>query len=274
MNNITKSANLEGKVPVRPGLRLSALLCLFFVAWATFSIRAEETHFMEEDIESPNEAFLRGVKKLKPKKLADLIYLSPFSDISVIQRRFMPKTGRVSATLASVFALSSEFFLHTGGEGHLTYHFLEKHAIEFSGYYVFHFMRGVTSDLQELKVNVLEQQPMINSFFGLTYKWMPVYGKIAFNNKNILAFDTFFNLGLGMSGVNIKKKVGKTTTTQLEWGPTALIGVGQVFAISRDLGLRWDLRWHWTYELKGQSFLDNILFSMGLSYYYPSAGLR
>ena len=225
-----------------------------------------------EDVESPDEDFLRKVKKLKAKKLTDLVYLSPFSDISVIQRRFMPKTGRVSASLSSVWILSSEFFLHTGGEGHLTYHFLEKHAIELSGYYVFSFERGVTSDIKsELHFDVSELQSIVTSFFGLTYKWMPVYGKITFNNKRILAFDTFFNLGLGMSGVNIKKK---GAPAQMVWGPTALIGLGQVFAITRDLGLRWDLRWHWTYELKQQSLLNSVLFSIGFSYYYPSAGLR
>ena len=251
---------------------LFSVFLMAFMVWS-FSIKAEEQDMSDEDIESPDEKFVQQVKKLQAKQLTDLVYLSPFSDISVIQRRFMPKTGRVSASLSSVWTLSSEFFLHTGAEGHLTYHFLEKHAIELSGYYVFTFSRGVTSSLtKEIGVNVSELQPLIGSFFGLTYKWMPVYGKITFYNKRILAFDTFFNLGLGISGVNRKASSG--TQSQMVWGPTGLIGLGQVFAISRDLGLRWDLRWHLTYELESQDILDNILFSIGLSYYYPSAGLR
>ena len=248
---------------------LLVMLCFTYA----FPVEAKEPYLQGEDIESPDEDFLQKVKKLKAKKLTDLVYLSPFSDISVIQRRFMPKTGRVSATMSSVFSLSSEFFLHTGAEGHLTYHFLEKHAIELSGYYVFSFERGVTSDLvNELGVNVSELKPIVNSFLGLTYKWMPVYGKITFSNKRILAFDTFFNLSLGMSGVNKKAKSG--ATAPMLWGPTALVGIGQVFAITRDLGLRWDLRYHLTYELQEQSLLKGFLLSIGLSYYYPSAGSR
>ena len=250
-------------------------LALFFMLSCVSSLwveRAGGRDLQEEDIEAPDEDFLSKVKRLKAKKLTDLVYLSPFSDISVIQRRFMPKTGRVSASLLSVFTLSSEFFLHTGAEAHLTYHFLEKHGLELSGYYVFSFNRGVTSRLaDELEANVAELQPIGKSFFGLTYKWMPVYGKITFNNKRILAFDTFFNLGLGMSGINRQQK---GQAGQMVWEPTALLGLGQVFAITRDLGLRWDLRWHVTMEVETMNFLDNILFSIGLSYYYPSAGLR
>ena len=223
------------------------------------------------DADSVEEAFLKKVKKLKAQKLSDLVYLAPFSDVVIIQRRFMPKTNRVAISLASSFTLSSEFFLNPGFEGHLTYNFLEKHGVEFSGYYVFTFNRGVTNDLARIGANVSEQLPIARGFFGFTYKWMPVYGKIALNNRQILAFDTFFNIGAGMSGITKDKE-----SAQVVWEPTLILGVGQVFAITRDLGLRWDLRWHMTYETQGigNSFLNDILFSIGLSYYYPSAGLR
>ena len=228
----------------------------------------EDSDLKLGDTESSDLSFLKKVKSLKAKRLSDLVYLSPFSDVSVIQRRFMPKTGRVSFSVLSTFTLSSEFFLNPGIEGHFTYHFLEKHGLELSGYYVFTVERSVLSDLNDhLNVKVSEELPIANSFFGLTYKWMPVYGKIAFYNNQILAFDTFFNLGFGMSGVKFHK---------ITWEPVMVLGVGQVFAITRNLGLRWDLRWHMILRTQAikLSFLNDILFSIGFSYYYPSAGLR
>lgn len=243
-------------------------LYLLFVMFIPFLSYAQEGR--HEDIDSPDEDFLESVKTLKPKKLSDLVYLSPFSDVAVIQRRFMPKTGRVSASLASAFILSSEYFLNPGVEGHLSYHFLEKHGIELSGYYVLTFNRGVTSDLSTIGANVSERLPIANAFFGLTYKWMPVYGKIAFYNRSILAFDTFFNFGVGMSGIR-RKEIAKV---KVVWEPTVIAGIGQVFAVTRDLGLRWDLRWNMTIETDSITILNNILFSIGFSYYYPSAGLR
>lgn len=247
-------------------------LCLFLVVSIPFLAGAQEgdLNLEREDVESLDAGFLRKVKTLKVKKLSDLVHLSPFSDVAVIQRRFMPKTGRVSASLLSTFILSSEFFLNPGLEGHLSYHFLEKHAVELSGYYVLTFNRGVTNDLVKIGANVSEETPISMAFIGMTYKWMPVYGKIAFYNRQILAFDTFFNIGGGMSAV--KKKEAPVVI----WSPAVTAGIGQVFAITRDLGLRWDFRWHMTVaKLSGKVRpLHNILFSVGLSYYYPSAGLR
>ena len=249
---------------------IKRLLCIFFICVPILvGAQEEELNFKNEDVESPDADFLKKVKILKAKKLSDLVHLSPFSDVAVIQRRFMPKTGRVAASLSSTFTLSSEFFLNPGIEGHLTYHFLEKHAVELSGYYVFTVNRGVTDDLARIGANVSELLPIARGFAGLTYKWMPVYGKIAFYNRQILAFDTFFNLGGGMSAVKGKR-------SPVVWEPAVTAGVGQVFAITRDLGLRWDLRWHMTIQTQGigVSVLNDILFSIGLSYYYPSAGLR
>jgi len=154
-------------------------------------------------------------------------------------------------------------------EGHLNYHFLEKHGLELSGYYTVTFSRGVANDMRKIGINVAEELPIARGFFGLAYKWMPVYGKIAFYNRQVLAFDTFFNFGGGFSGVKAEGK-------PVRWEPAVTAGIGQVFAITRDLGLRWDLRWHMTVRTRTSfvSILHDTLFSIGLSYYYPSAGRR
>ena len=252
---------------------MQKILFVFFIICFSFSSGARENKgpvFENEDLEHQDEDLLRKVKNLKIRTLSDLAQLSDFEDVAILQRRFMPKTGRLSVSALSTFILSSAFFLNPGAEGHLTYHFLEKHSMELSGYYVGVFDRGVTDDLSKMGITVTEEFSLATVFVGLTYKWMPSYGKISLYNRRILSFDTFFNIGGGMSG--IARGSGKAP---MVWEPTTVIGIGQVFAITRDLGLRWDLRWHLTVQTrKNFSTLDNILFSIGLSYYYPSAGAR
>ena len=226
----------------------------------------------DADVEFSERAFIKKIKKLDAKSLSDLVHLAPFSDVVVIQRRFMPKTGRMSLSSSASFILSSEFFLNPGLEAHLSYHFLEKHGVELSGYYVLSFRRAVTSHFQAIELRADEVNPITNGFVGLTYKWMPVYGKITYYNKQILSFDTFLSLGGGMSTLSVRNSEGK-----IVWEPTLVAGIGQVFAITRDLGFRWDLRYHFTFRLTGDpvsGFLTDFPFSIGLTYYYPSAGVR
>lgn len=243
----------------------------------------QEPDYIMEDEVSSQEDFLYKVKKLRVKKLSDLVYLSQFSDVAVIQRRFMPKTDRISFSILSVFTLSSEFFFNPGVSGLITYNFLEEHGVEFSSNFILTFNRRVTRDLAsaEIGIRVSELLPIAKSFIGMTYKWIPIYGKIALYNNSILSFDTFFNIGLGLSGIQLGSsgiKSGpskiKIKTNPLVWEPTFITGIGQIFAINRDFGLRWDLRWHSTYSNGSAQFLNDILFSIGCSFYYPSAGLR
>ncbi len=254
------------------GIRMKSYL-LFILLFSCLMVFAQSSVDLEEsDIESPDQQLIQKIKKLKTKSISDLVHLSPFSDVVVLQRRFMPKTGRISLSSSTSFILSSEFFLNPGLELHFAYHFLEKHGIELSGYYVLSFRRGVTGDFKTIELRADEVNPITNGFLGLTYKWMPVYGKIALYDRQILAFDTFLNIGGGMSTLSIKN-----SRNQIVWEPTFVAGIGQVFAITRDLGLRWDLRWHLTFRLTNDptsGFLSDFPFSIGLTYYYPSAGVR
>ena len=246
---------------------LGLLLCV-----GVFSAPAAENSYDGRDMEAQDQSFIEKVKKMKAKSLSDLVHLSPFSDVVVLQRRFMPKTGRMSLSSSASFILSSEFFLNPGMEFHWAYHFLEKHGLEASGYYVLSFSRAVTGDFKTIELKADEVNPIANAFAGLTYKWMPVYGKITFYNRQILSFDTFVNIGGGVSALSVKNSNKKTV-----WEPTFAMGIGQVFAITRDVGLRWDLRWHLTFRLTSDpvsGLLNDFPLSIGLIYFYPSAGVR
>ena len=236
-------------------------LFLFFV-----SAGAEEVDLLEEDAVSTEGQFMEKIQNLKIKTVEDLVHLIPFSDISVIQRRFMPKTGRLSFSTSAAFILSSEFFVNPGAEAHLSYHFLEKHSLEISGYYTVPLTRQVSKDLAyHLDVQTSQENPIASKFMGVSYKWMPIYGKAAFFNRKIVAFDTFFSIGGGVSQPSNSKI----------WEPAGFVGLGQVFAVTRDFGLRWDLRWHITVQTKNSyRTLNDVLFTIGLIYYYPSVRTR
>ena len=245
------------------------IIFLFFYFFSLQVFAQEDVDLLEEDVESVEGEHIERLQRKSIKNITDLVYLTPFSDISVIQRRFMPKTGRLSISTSAVFILSSEFFLNTGLEMHLSYHFLEKHSMELLAYYTIGYKRQAFQDLKNIGVDVKlgANVSVPEVFAGITYKWMPIYGKIAFFNRKILAFDTFFSFGAGLS--RMLSRV---------WEPTGLLGVGQVFAVTRDFGLRWDLRLHIPVETKHPSYpyhwSVHSVFTLGFIYYYPSMRSR
>jgi len=103
----------------------------------------------------------------------------------------------------------------------------------------------------------------MTGFTGLLLNWTPIYGKITLANHKIIPFDMYFSGG-----------AGQTTLTGISnANPTgASIATGQIFAITRSWGLRWDLTWNF-YTISVGS-LNNVLLSMGACIYFPEASYR
>src|SRR5690606_4684828 len=107
------------------------------------------------------------------------------------------------------------------------------------------------------------------SFYGAVFKWSPIYGKMAWFQQKIVPFDIYFTPGFGISTTGL----GTTETT-------ITMGVGQLFALSKSFGVRWDFIWNYyqaEVELDGVRQKNNhsdLLLSVGLSYFIPEATYR
>jgi outer membrane beta-barrel protein len=206
--------------------------------------------------------------------LSDLANLAPFDDVAVIQRRFLPKTGRFEIS-GNVFTnLNNPFFNAFGAGLRAAYYIREKYAIE--GLFTFNSTssRQVTDDLAKSPPdgrgittdNVLTSK----GYFGASLKWNPIYGKITWLNKTIVPFDLNFNIGGGM-----------TRLDNDENAPTIHFGTSQVFAWSKGVAFRWDLIWNYyrgtannddgTSEQLAQ---NDLYLGLGMSFYFPEAGYR
>ena len=237
--------------------------CFGVTVWAKDHVPLQDE--IDEDVEYVEAGFLKKVQKLDAKKLSDLSELDPFSDVSVIQRRFMPKTGRFNMGLSVTSILSNEFFLNVGLTGNATYHFLEKHGLELSGFYVYEFLRGINRKFNEV-MGIKASTNAFTSHIGLlfSYKWIPIYGKMALFDDKMSAFDFFFQFGGGVLRGKIRDAY--------EWAPTGTFKLGQIFAVTRDFAIMWDASVLLTYVQAGLE--HEIMFSVGVSWYFPSAGQR
>lgn len=202
--------------------------------------------------------------------LTDLSTLAPFEDVAVIQRRFLPKTGRFEVSPSGMITLNNPFFSNMGLGLRGTYYFLEKHGLELQYFMLSNSSRSVTKNLEEKRNVRTESLIKPKSYMGAAYKWNPIYGKMTFLNDHIVPFDLYFTLGGGM-----------TDTDEESGAPTVHVGTGQVFALTKMMAIKWDLTWNFysaaSTNSNGQkvtSSQDDLFLSVGMSFFFPEAKYR
>lgn len=227
-----------------------------------------------------------------------LALLSPQSNVIIIQRRYLPRTGRFELSPSFMFFLSSEFMMNVGVGGSFGFNILEKHGFEFRGAYSVVLPRRAIRDLSDILNFSVRHAPYdkTEAFFGLVYKWFPVYGKMALWDRKIIPFETYLTLGGGLSRVICSKNSiirsedlpvnaflsnclssgggrltaegGGPSSIARKWELTSILGIGQSYAVSRNTSFRMDI----THQYYGHP-IDNpnsdIAVSFALSIFFP-----
>ncbi len=226
------------------------------------------------------------VKRLKIKNLSDLQRLTPYESISVIQKRYLPKTFRGELNLAFASVINHKYFYLGGLSARLGFFLREDHGLGTEGIYFLPALRK--PEAQEITSQGVAPSsytfPQV--YGGLYYKWSPVFGKFAVLNNKIIYFDMYMTFGAGMSRIIDGKS--KEDRERLKSGaadpnlakdyfPTMLLSLGQVFALSKDWAFNWELKWLYTFvQYQSQELYTpvDIDLSFGVNYYFPGAGYR
>lgn len=196
----------------------------------------------------------------------ELSRLSDFKQVSVIQRRYLPRTGRFQAYIGPAMTLNDPWFNVLGASVKLGYNFTEAWGIE--GNYSF-MSTDKTMALKELsKENNIttENFVYVKNYYTLGINWTPLYGKMTWLNEKIVYYDIYFSAGFGATEIQTGDKQD-----------TFNIGAGQIFSISKAYAFRWDLSWNF-FEAKqvdaSQGTYNNVIISAGFSFFFPEANYR
>lgn len=206
--------------------------------------------------------------------VSELAELEPFQDIAVISKRFLPKTGRMELNVAGMSSLNNAFFNNFGGSFRGAYYFTEKFGVEGMYFLLTDSDKSVTKGLRNNQNVLTESLVAPESFYGLTFKWVPVYGKMALFNNKIIPFDIYLAPGFGQT---------KTALGQSEI--TYHVGTGQMFALSKSLAFRWDFSLNFYQATVLQRLPDTTIqevkknhkdffISVGVSFFFPEASYR
>jgi len=223
--------------------------------------QTQQPHLKHEDQQIMNE-------------LKDLSRLVPFRDVSVIQKKYLPKTGRMQLYGALGLTTNTPWFNNYGARLGFSYYFTEGFGLELSGMFIASSEREVAKEIREYNHLRPDQFIYTKGYYGLDLVWIPIYGKLSYIDDRIIPFDMYFSLGGGLSNTNSQE--GNV--------PTFHIGTGQVFALSKSWAFRWDYSFNvfqatplqdanaTTTASKG-SYNDLIL-TAGISFFFPEASER
>jgi outer membrane beta-barrel protein len=229
----------------------------------------EATLQKEEEKQVKDEAPIQETKKEEPKltDLSGLANLAPFSDVAVIQKKFLPKTKRFEFFPGLGIVMNDAFFLNVGLNLRLAYFFSEQWGIEAAAHMVGTSEKQVTRDLLDKKGIATRTLVSPQGYYGGAVRWTPVYGKMGFLDKSIIPYDLYFLGGGGM-----------TATNQGTSSFTMHAGTGQTFALTKWMAARWELSWYFynakTSTNQGGGNFTNLWATVGVSFFFPEAKYR
>jgi len=257
------------------------LWIFFFLFWSL--ILSVQSYSRSEGSDSVGR-----IKQLKIKNLSDLQQLTPYESVSVIQKRYLPKTFRGEFNLSFASVINHKFFYLGGVSARAGFFLREDHGFGLEGFAFLPPMnKWVTNEMIGPPNNILAFSFVFSQLYGGGYyKWSPVFGKFAVLNKKIIYFDMYMTFGAGWSRVIIGLDEEKQQAIEgninfpklaKDFFPAFSASLGQMFALTQDWAFNWELKWFYTIVQFSDEKIYNpveINLSLGINYYFPGAGYR
>ncbi|MCY4321476.1 MAG: hypothetical protein OXC37_03605 [Bdellovibrionaceae bacterium] len=264
------------------------VLLLFFLF--SVSVFAETLDNLEL---SPDDS--KSIKQLKIKNLSDLQKLTPKDSVSVIQKRYLPKTFRGEFKLSASTIVNHTFFYLGGVSGTVGFFIREDHGFGLEGFaWLPPLFKMTANDMINPPNQIVPLGVFLSQFYtGVYYKWSPFFGKFSVLNRKIVYFDMYMTFGgginwvldavdvivkqLNQTGRKLDERYSRQMALAEDKFPAFSVAVGQTFSMTQDWAFNWELKLINTilkYQNDRTYFPVDVNFSIGINYYFPGAKYR
>ncbi len=234
----------------------------------------QQNQLAEKESALPEELKQQPVPgTVEVKELKDLSRLSPFSEVSVIQKKYLPKTERFQIFAAGSIMTNTPWYNNYGARLHFGYNFTENLGLEINSSFLTNSERAAAKEIRENNGLQTEQFIYTKNYIGLDIVWSPIYGKMTSLDNTITPFDMYFTFGGGNSNTNSQEKSNATFH----------VGTGQIFAITKAMAFRWDYSFNFFQATPVPTVDDptptkgnynDFVLSAGLSFFFPEVSDR
>jgi outer membrane beta-barrel protein len=220
----------------------------------------EQSLLKDDNIKDEETPEVKPVPQNQPTDLSGLAQLAPFSDIAVIQKKYLPKSHRFEFFPGLGLVMNDAFFNNLSLNMRLAYFFTEQYGVEAAVHLIGTSEKTVTKDLANKGV-VTRSLVSPQGYFGGAFRWSPFYGKMGYVDNIIIPYELYFLAGGGSTQTN--KGINAGTLT---------VGTGQIFAVKKWMAARWELSWY-MYSVNGTN-VTNLYATLGVSFFFPGAKYR
>lgn len=196
---------------------------------------------------------------------SELGQIAPFAEVSVIQKKFMPKTERFQFFGGLSLTTNDPFYQTTGLTLRGTYFLTEQWGVELNYLTLSSTEAKATKELLEIQSVGTDSLSYTKQYLGASVVYVPIYGKISLDNRKIIPFDFYFGLGAGQTKTQAKDGIS-----------TISFSTGQIFSMTKSFALRWDFTWNFfsAKAINEEGSINNLILSFGASYFIPEAKYR
>lgn len=248
------------------------LLCLMLTlqSWAQ-DLEGDDLDVIELELEKSRPKPQPGIRpppsRVEPKEnnFSDLANLVPFSEVSVLQKRFLPKTGRAQIFGGLSLTTNDPFYNTIGATLKGSYFLSEMWGLELQYYTLSSSEAKATKELYSVQNIGTDSLSYTKEYLGVNLLWVPIYGKMTWFNQKIIPFDFYFGVGVGQTRTHLKSGI-----------ETFQLTAGQIFALNKKMALRWDFSWNFfsAKAINEEGSINNLFFSAGVSFFFPEAKYR
>lgn len=198
-----------------------------------------------------------------------------FRTVKVVQKKPVTKARRFEISPFFSYLPNDDFVRGYVPGADIAYHFNEGLAIEATVAYGMHSNKQLLGSIRKMGV-----QPAVLDRMGFMasagFNWSPLYGKVAYLERKILAYDLFFATGFGVTNtqLEITTSTGSGTAEEVTKEERAAsfqgyyIGIGQRYYFTNWAALRVELR-NYAYTQRVDSNYNNrnnLLLGAGFSF--------
>jgi outer membrane beta-barrel protein len=186
---------------------------------------------------------------------SDIKSATPFSDLAIVQKNYMPKTGRQQINIGVALVPSDIFFNSLGADIKWGYHFDETWGLEFQGVFLGSSKSKATRDLENKQFVGVDNLVQLKSFLGASVYFSSVYGKTALWDRSIFPFEIYQTVGAGIVQTGLSSSAGLR------------LALGELFTLNKNNAVRLEISalFYNAKNINGVQEMNNSLF-LTLSY--------